>query len=569
MIKIKLLFLTDLINVQNMLKSLKVKNLAIIKDLEINFSEHLTTITGETGSGKSLIIGSLNLIRGQRFETSAMRDKNQKVIVEAIFDIKKYDLKEFFSQQDIDFFEETIIRREITPSGRSRAFINDTPVNLTTLKILTDKLIDIHSQYDNILLKDQNFQMQAIDAFSDNMDLLKRYQEVFHIYKTLLNEIDKLEQKNAEAKKQMDYYQFQFEQLEKAQLNDPQEQEKLEAEQKQLSHIMEIKEALQYIAEAINNDETGINEQLSKALSYAENISEYYPQAKDFASRLQSAIIELREIGNEAQIQNADMEYDPQRLDFINNRLNTIYELEYKFNVNSISELLKIKDELQEKLSEISSFETQIEQKREQLRNTIEKLEDLAEKLHKNRKNKSTDFQNLIIKILNKLGIENATFLVKLEKSENFTENGKDKIQFLFSANKNFAAQPLQKIASGGEISRVMLALKYIISRKKNLPTIIFDEIDIGISGKIAAQTGELIKDMAKNIQIIQITHSPQIAAKGDKHILVYKKETAEKTEVFIKTLSHQERIQEIAKMLSGKKITEYSLKAAKELLNL
>ncbi len=550
-----------------MLKSLKISNYAIIKELDLNFKGTYTVLTGETGSGKSIILGALNLVLGQRADTSVIKDKSKKCFVEAVFDIKKYNLKDFFTKNDIEYFDEAIIRREILPSGRSRAFINDTPVNLNLLKELSENLIDIHSQHDTILLNNPQFQINALDSFAKNFELLSQYSDLFKTYKKISSDLTALKDLAKKEKAEADYFEYQFNQLEEANLKAG-EQEELENEQRQLSHLEEIKNALSFIHYALNGEENAVVDILKSAKNQADNISEFYAKAQEISERLDQCIIELQDLANEVEIENADLELDPERLEFVNKRLDLIYSLEHKFDVMSVEELLKLKDEFAEKLSKINSYDEQITELENKKAELEKKLFELAEKLHKKRIENKEKFENEIISLLKKLGIPYAVFNVEIEKLDKLTENGFDRVRFLFSANKDMPAQPLSKVASGGELSRVMLALKYVISRSRTLPTIIFDEIDTGISGRIADQMGELIKEMSDKIQIIQITHSPQIAAKGTQHFTVYKVNENNETLTVVKELTDNQRVNEIAKMISGENISESAINTAKELLN-
>ncbi len=550
-----------------MLKHLHISNYAIIQELDVAFEKGYTVITGETGSGKSILIGSLNLIAGVRSDTKIIRDKNKKCVVEAVFDISNYDLKEFFDKNDLDYSEETIIRREILPTGRTRSFINDTPVNLNILRELSSFLFDIHSQHSNILLNDTAFQMNVLDVFAGNNNILTEYQTIFKQYGKLRQELENIKTLAKKEQQDLDYYQFQYDQLEKASLKNETEQEELEELQRQLSHIEEIKQNLTFISQALNNEDVSVISLLQQAKNAASQITDFYPKAAEFLQRLENALIDLQDLAHEIEIENSELELDPQQLEAVNQRLDLIYSLEHKFGVSSVKELIKIREDLQDKLFEVNTYDEKIQTLQKQLDELEKQLEQLAEKLSQNRKAVKQKFEKQIETLLIKLGIPNATFYVKLEPVGNFTQTGKNKVAFYFSANKNMEPLPLSKVASGGELSRVMLALKYIVSKKKTLPTLIFDEIDTGISGRIAAQTGEMIKEMAKKIQVIQITHSPQIAAKADNHFVVYKKDTQQGTFAFIEKLDKQKRIEEIAKMISGQEITKASLDAAKDLL--
>ncbi|MBN2890340.1 MAG: DNA repair protein RecN [Bacteroidales bacterium] len=550
-----------------MISSLVIKNYALIDNLSIELDKGLSIITGETGAGKSIILGAMSLILGNRADTSVINNSEQKCVVEAIFDITGYKLQKIFKANEIEYFEKAIVRREISPEGRSRAFVNDTPVNLSTLKEITEKLIDIHSQHDTLELNSAVFQTEVIDLIAKNTNILTDYQTTFKAFKRTTNELIDLQELAQKEKADFDYYQYQYEQLENADLK-PSEEEELELEQKQLTHTEEIKTNLSKINFLLNNEENSVLDMLKEALKASENITDFLPQAKDIFSRLESASIDLQDLANEADVLDNDLELDPERLEFINNRLDTIYNLQHKFSVPSINDLLKLQNDFAEKLEQISSFDEQIEQKKAEIEQIRKKLTDLADILNKNRNSAKKTFEEKITYIVENLGMPNTKFDVQIQKTEEFTTTGTDKITFLFSANKSSEPQPITKIASGGELSRLMLAIKYLISKSKTLPTIIFDEIDTGISGEIAAKMGALLQKMSDNLQIINITHLPQIAAKAHHHFFVYKEETAEKTISHIRKLSDNERITEIAKMLSGTNITESAVQNAKELLN-
>lgn len=549
-----------------MIKSLQISNYALIDKLEIAFDNGLTIITGETGAGKSIILGALSLLMGQRADITAIRNKEKKCTIEGIFDISNYHLQNFFNEHDLDYFDQTILRREISAEGRSRAFINDIPTNLNTLKQLSDFLIDIHSQHDTLLLNRPNYQIDALDFFSKNDTLLHDYKENYKQYKKHQSTLAQLLKKAEKEKQDFDYFQFQFNQLEETKLVDGEEEE-LEEEQRQLSHIEEIKQNLSKLNFLLDNEENAVLSMLKESANIMQNISQFFPKASEFYQRIENAMFDLQDIANESQILENNLEFEPDRLNFVNNRLNTIYELERKFKLSSIKELIKLKDDFKSKIQEIKSFDQHISQQKQIIEKLRQKLNKLSSDIHKKRTEIKPVFEQKIIDIVKELGIQNAIFIVEISDTEDFMSNGKDKVNFLFSANKNSEANLISKIASGGELSRLMLALKYVISQSKTLPTIIFDEIDTGISGEIADKMGNMLRRMAKNIQLINITHLPQVAAKANHHYFVYKQDTEFETITSIKKLNKTERIQEIAKMLSGANISESSIQTAKELL--
>ncbi len=548
-----------------MLKTLTISNYALIDNISVDFNPGLTIITGETGAGKSILIGALNLLTGARADTSVLKDKQKKCVVEAVFDVSKYNLQNFFEQNDLDYETFTIIRREITPQGRSRAFINDTPVNLKILKELTNYLIDIHSQHDTLLLNNPTYQLDVIDTYADNNDLLEKYSSEFTKLRNLQRQLTQLREKAQQEKADYDYYQFQFQQLDEANLQ-PGEQEELEQEQQQLSHTEEIKNSLGQILFLLADEENGANDRVRQAQRSAEEIIEYLPKAKELAQRLESVYIELQDLTGETEVLFNDIEYDPERLQQINARLDLIYELQHKFNVETVEQLIELKDQFEQKLLNINSYDEQIQQLETQVQQQLDVVQKLANQLSERRQAAITVFEKEVMQLLRQLGMPNAVFNVKLEKTD-LTSTGHDKITFYFSANKKVEPQPITKVASGGELSRLMLAIKYLVGQSKTLPTIIFDEIDTGISGEIADKTGQLIKKLSKNIQVIDITHLPQIAAKADTHILVYKTDRPEGTVTQLKVLSDDERVTEIAKMLSGEQVTQAAVEHAKSLI--
>ena len=549
-----------------MLKSLQISNYALIDKLEIEFDKGLTIITGETGAGKSIILGALSLLTGQRADSNVVRNKSRKCVVEVIFDIKNYDLKNIFSDNDIDYFDQTIIRREISAEGRSRAFVNDSPVNLNFLKQLSAFLIDIHSQHDTLLLNSAHYQIDALDSFAKNKAILQNYSELFSQYKTAQKQLHELKEKAQKEKADFDYYEFQYNQIAQANLNDG-EQEELEEEQRQLSHIEEIKQNLALVNFYLNSEDNSVVTMLKNAVVKLSEIEDYLPKAKEFVERIENDLIDLQDLANESEVIEQDLEFDPARLEYVNSRLNTIYELQRKFNVPTVKELLDLQQDFAVKLEQINSFDDLIFEKEQQIKDLEVELDKLCNDLHEKRARSSKDFENQIINLLKNLGMPNAEFVVDIQQTKTYTETGKDAVTFLFSANKNVKPEAISRIASGGELSRLMLALKYIISQSKTLPTIIFDEIDTGISGEIAAKTGKLLRQMSENLQIINITHLPQVAAQGHHHFLVYKQDTEQGTSTGIRRLSENERIEEIAKMLSGTEVTQNTMQAAKELL--
>jgi DNA repair protein RecN (Recombination protein N) len=550
-----------------MLQSIYIQNYALINELEIDFNKGLNIITGETGAGKSILLGALSLVLGQRADTSVLKDKTKKCFVEAKFQIKQYKIKDFFIQNDLDYEDLTTIRREITDNGKSRAFINDTPVNLAILKDLNNNLIDIHSQHESLLLGDDHFQLSLVDSFADHQELLDSYRNIFEEYNILTTEYKKLINNADKAKADLDYYQYQFNQLEALKLVEG-EQDELEAEIEKLNHAEEIKLNLSNSYHLLSGEDISIISNLKQAKSSIESISKYIKEGDSFIQRIDSAYIELQDINNEIEQLNEKIEHDPARIEFIRERLDNIYSLQQKHKVATLKELIKIKEELQQKIDSINSYDFETEKIKKELNVLYGELSELSNQIHENRKNVIPKIENKVIEILRQLGIPNADFKVEQILSEEFLPTGKEIIRFLFSANKNVALEELSKVASGGEISRLMISIKSLIVETITLPTIIFDEIDAGTSGEIADKMGSIIKRMSENMQVINITHLPQIASKGDFHYLVYKKDNHETTNTYIKLLSQDERINEIAKMLSGEALSDAAIKNARVLLS-
>ena len=550
-----------------MLQSIYIRNYALISELEIDFNKGLNIITGETGAGKSILMGALSLILGQRADTSVLKDKSQKCLVEAKFQIKNYQLKGFFTQNDLDYEDITTIRREITDNGKSRAFINDTPVNLNILKDLSGFLIDIHSQHESLFLGDDHFQLALVDSFANHQDLLDNYYKLFTQYNQLSDEYNTLLKNADKAKSDLDYYQFQYEQLEALKLIDG-EQETLEDELEQLTHAEEIKLNLSNAYNLLTGEEISVISNLKQAKSSIESISKYIKEGEELTKRFESVYIELNDLTSELEKINDRVEHDPERIEFIRERLDNIYALQQKHKVSTIAELIHIKNDLQQKIELIISYDFETEKIKKKIDGLKNELDVLANQISQNRKEVSPTIERKIVEMLQLLGIPNAAFKVQQIESDIFLATGKETIKFLFSANKNVALEDLSKVASGGEISRLMLSIKSLIVETKTLPTIIFDEIDTGTSGEIADKMGAIIKRMSGKIQVVNITHLPQIASKGDYHYLVYKKDNHETTNTYIKLLNQEERITEIAKMLSGEALSEAAIQNAKVLLS-
>lgn len=552
-----------------MLLQLKISNYALISESLIDFKDGLTVITGETGAGKSILMGALSLVTGARADSSVIKQGEKKTVVEAQFDLSNYNLKTFFDDNDLDYEDITTIRREILDTGKSRAFINDTPVALNQLKELGNFLIDIHSQHKTLEIFGESFQTGVLDAFAKNKDLLSEYQGLYESYKKTKSEVAALEKQAAESKKESEYLHFRYDELEKSKLQEG-EQKELEDELDILTHNEDIKIAVSTSSMLIISAEEGtVLQKLKEAENELQKISPYYPKAQELFSRIQSVYIELDDIGRELDTLNENTEYSPERLDFVNSRLTTIYNLEKKFSVASVEELITQRDGLKKRLDLIDNSDERIAEKKKELKEVVKKLSSSAEKITLSRKNALEGLKSEVETLISSLGIPDGKFDVEFSGTADFLPNGRDGIKFMFSANKNVPLSDLSKTASGGELSRLMLCLKYILSRSTKLPTIIFDEIDTGISGDVAGKTGQMFKKIAGFMQVICITHLPQVAAKGSHHFKVFKHEEDGIIRSDIKELSMEERVNEIAGMLSGEKVSAAALENAKELLQI
>lgn len=548
-----------------MLRTLHIENYALIKNLDLIFDKGFSVITGETGAGKSIMLGALGLLLGQRSDIKAIKEGELKCILEADFDIEHYHLQELFDENDIDYDPNCIIRREILTSGKSRMFVNDTPVNIQFLKQLGEKLLDIHSQYENLLIKDNLFQLNVIDAIAENRNILEDYINTFTAYKKAERQYEDLLIFSEKEKANYDYLSFQFEQLSSAGLSSN-EQEELEREQTMLSHAEEIKTILYKSQLLLDNEEIGILSVIKNAINNLQSITHVYTKAENLYERLNSCFIDLKDIAEELNKQENNIESQPERLEFINNRLDTIYSLCQKHKVTNLEDLIALQNSLKEQLDKLDSFDSELERLSKLKEELLKEVLTIGENLSKKRQSAAKKIEKTMIEQLSVLGMPNVQFVIEITKTNVPDTTGCDYISFLFSANKNVSPKAVAQIASGGEISRVMLCLKSLIATASNLPTIIFDEIDTGVSGEIADKMGNIMKEMGGKIQVICITHLPQIAAKGTKHYRVYKIEE-ETSETKVVLLNAKERVQEIAKMLSGSNLTEAALKNAEELL--
>lgn len=549
-----------------MLKSIHIRNYALLEKLDMDFGKGFSVITGETGAGKSIILGAINMLLGQRADNKILNDR--KCVIEATFDVAGYDIRHFFEINDLEYDDECIVRREISPSGKSRSFINDTPVSQALTKELGSRLIDIHSQHKNLLIDNENFQTGVLDILAGNRGLLEKYRTAYSRYTTLNRKLAQLTEAHNRNKEDEDYISFRLEELKAAALKEG-EQEALEEEENLLNHAEEIKETLYRTNTMFYSDDNGIIDMIKMQLNALSGIKDKLPQIEDISSRLESAYIELKDIYRETSCMEEDITFDQGRLDEITARLDTIYSLEQKHRKDSVEELLEIQDSLQEQLDRITSFDDDINALKEEIDKEYSVLTKTGKELRESRLAAARDLEQKMTATLVTLGMPNVKFKVELTEREKPSENGLDSTTYLFSANKNQAMQELSSVASGGEIARVMLSLKAIISQKEQLPTIIFDEIDTGVSGEIASKMADIMAAMGENMQVISITHLPQIASKGRYHYKVYKQDDSERTKSNIIQLSKEERIEEIAHMLSGETLTQAAIDNAKDLLKI
>lgn len=550
-----------------MLKSLFIQNYVLIDSLDIEFANGFSVITGETGAGKSIILGALSLVLGQRADGKSIKKEADRCVIEATFDISLYQLEPFFIANDLEYdARHCILRRELYASGKSRAFVNDSPVGLNVLRSLGTRLIDIHSQHQNLMLGDSRFQLDVVDVLADNEIPLILYRKEFSRYQSLKRDLKELTEKSRQNRQEEDYIRFQLEQLHEARLTDG-EQEMLEQEQETLSHAEEIKGALYKITELLSGDEQGGLLQIKEALQTATSLERFYPQAKEMAERLRSAYIDLNDLSSDADSQKEDVEFNPERMVFVEERLNLIYTLQQKHHLNSVAELIALQEKYTAQLQEIDSYDNQIEALQQQVDATFKELMQQASVLSEQRKIASLGLARQLVEMIAPLGMSNTRFSVDFKTKSSPDADGIDEICFLFSANKSGDLQPVANTASGGEISRLMLCLKAMIAGATALPAIIFDEVDTGVSGDIANKMGDIMHELGTKMQVMAITHLPQIASKGIAHYYVFKKEENDRTITQIKQMDTEERVIEIARMLSGAALTEASMANARDLL--
>ncbi|WP_417800385.1 DNA repair protein RecN [Tenacibaculum sp.] len=551
-----------------MLTHLSIHNYALINQLTIDFTNGLSIITGETGAGKSILLGALGLVMGNRADLAALKDTEKKCVIEAQFSIEGYTLQELFEELDLDYEQETIIRREILPSGKSRAFVNDTPVTLSVLNALKTKLIDIHSQHQTMQLSDVSFQFSVIDALAKNQAKIASYKRGLRTYNKLRKELKVLQEETEKSKEQYEYNLHLFHEFEEANLKEG-EQEVLEEKLDKLNNIEEIKLNLSEALGVSINEEIGIQTLLNSLEGKLQKISSFSKQYEELANRVTSVKIELDDVVTELENANEEVEFNPNEIEELNDRLQLIYNLQKKHSVSTISELQEIHVSLAEKVAQVEDAGGVVAQKEAEIKEVAKKLDDVANMITTSRNKVIPKLKKELEYLLSELGMPNARFAIELLSSEEYLSNGKDNLQFLFSANKGGNFGELKKVASGGELSRIMLSIKKILSENIQLPTIIFDEIDTGVSGEVSNKIAKIMQDMSAHMQVITITHLPQIASKGVQHYKVFKGEEKGVTTSNLKLLSEDERIREIAEMLSGKDVSESALTHAKELLAL
>ena len=552
-----------------MLKRLSVQNYILIDQLDITLGKGLTIITGETGAGKSIILGALGLMLGQRADANLLLNKEKKCIVEGTFDVSAYGLEDFFHAHELDFDRETTIRREINPEGKSRAFVNDTPVGLQVLKELAALLVDIHSQHETLLLSNSRFQLNVVDAYAENKKIRELYKSSFSSYKTLQKELTALIDAEQKSKGDLDYLQFQFNELAALNLQSG-EQLQLEQEQEKLEHAEEILGQLAKATTGLQGGEENIVSELIAVQNIVQSLRKYDDQFESLSARIQAAIVELKDVYDELDKAAGDLQVDPARLEWINDRLSALYQLQKKHRLSTVDELLVLQNDLEQKMLKIGSLEEEIEKKQAALKEGLTALKKVADELSASRKKAIPGIEKEINKQLVELAMPHAVLRIAqqpVDDKDTFLADGQERIQFLFSANKGMDFKELAKVASGGEMSRLMLSIKSLLARLSEMPTIIFDEIDTGISGETAARVGGILKSMAKEHQVLAITHLPQMASKGDAHFLVYKETKKSSTRSFLRELNEEERVNEIARMLSGEELTAAALENARDLL--
>ena len=550
-----------------MLKSLTVSNYALIDSLSIDFDNGFSVITGETGAGKSILLGALGFVLGERSDSSIMLDETKKCTVEAVFLIDNERIKSFFEENDLDYDKELILRRELSSTKKSRAFINDTPVTAQQLKELGNQLVDIHSQHDSLLLTNADFQLDIVDNAADNYSLLVDYQAVYHKYVAFKNELKALREMAEKNVAENDFLAFQLDELLKADLQDN-EYEEVSQRLEILENAEEVKTLLAQSLTTLSESEYSVLDQLNELKSSVDRLKRYIPQAEQYLERIESTKIELKDIAQDLDAMQDSTQFDSDSLNEIQERFDLIQRLMMKHHVKDYSELLEIREDLQRKVGTYANIDEEIGKKERQLKDCEKELAKLADTLSGKRRKVKVSFEKSVTDIIRQLKMPHGVFEIEITDTAEFAVTGKNKVRFLFSANKGIAPDDMSRVASGGELSRLMLAIKAVASKSSYIPTLIFDEIDTGVSGEVASKLGDIMQTMGESLQIISITHLPQIASKAKNHFFVYKDESEQKTRSCIRLLSHDERVTEIAKMLSNDKITPEAIKAAEVILN-
>lgn len=550
-----------------MITFLSIKNYALIEDIRVDLNAGMTIITGETGAGKSILLGALSLLLGKRADISSVKDASKKCVIEAEFSLKSYQLQSIFAKNDLDYESDTIVRREILPSGKSRAFVNDTPVSVSQLQALGIHLVDIHSQNETLALADSGYQMEVIDALAGNKVLLNEYEAQFSNFLKASERLSALKNQKSEATKELDFNTFLHTELAEANLKGT-NQEELEETYEQLTNAEEITETLSHVSHLLSEDQIGTLQTAKEARQSLGKLRTYSKQFEELWERVNSVIIELEDIESSVETVAETMEADPKEISVLNEKLQTLYTLQKKHNVATVAELLAIEASLAEKIEVTLHIDSEIENLEKEVALEKDKTLTFGKNIQKAREKAIPKLKEQLEAILAELGLPNARFQFDLKPSQTFRKNGIDDLELLFTANKGLAFGSLKKVASGGEMSRIMLAVKAVLSRYKKLPTIIFDEIDTGVSGEIAHKMAEIMNEMSETMQLLSITHLPQIAAKGEHHIKIYKVDINETTQTKLQTLTSAQRIVEIAQMIGGKNVSEAAIANAKELLN-
>lgn len=551
-----------------MLRKINIENYALIDSLEIGFREGLNIITGETGAGKSLLLGALSAVLGEKTDTGVMRDPGKPCVIEAEFDVKGLGLEAFFEGADLDYEDTAVIRRVISPNGKTRGFVNELPVNVTTLRELGGKLIDIHSQHQTMLLSNPKFQTDLVDSVAGHGGLLEEYLSGYEALKAGRKRLEKMKADADDARKEEDYFRFQLAELTNAALTEG-ETEELETLLNELTHASEIKETMLGSEALLSSDDTGALVALKSIEQYLNRIGGVFHKAEELAVRVRSAALELSDISAEMASEGERIDANPSLLEKTESRLNTLYSLLQKHRTTDISGLIALRDDMAEKLSAVENSDAEIEKLEKEVSRIAKETCEMAGRISKNRKAAIPGIEKYVRETTSRLGMPDVKFVIEASPLDELTASGVDKIGFLFSANKNMAPKPVERIASGGEMSRLMLALKSLMARHRQMPTIIFDEIDTGISGEVADKMGQIIQSLSDNLQVINITHLPQVASKGDNHYFVYKESSAGTTDTRIRRLSDEERVIEIAKMLSGTEVTPAAMEQAATLLGI